>query len=44
MHIQSDFLSCMCLNASRSSKVYMLVDIATPTLHTSNIDIENFLK
>ena len=34
--------SCMCLNASRSSKVYMLVDIAPPTLHTSNI--ENFLK
>ena len=42
MHIQSDFFPACVKNASRSSKVYILVDIAPPTLHISNT--ENFLK
>ena len=36
------FLHVFKMRASRSSKVYMLVDIAPPTLPTSNI--ENFLS
>ena len=42
MHIQSDFFPACVKNALRSSKVYILVDKAEPTLHTSNT--ENFFK